>query len=210
MCAPQLVLIYLIYADAAAVYSFLTLTFSSRLARLASFCAGYKVFTITLSRGYGEEEFRENLKELYVMLGEGETTFLFTDAHVVEEGFLELINNMLSTGMVPALYESDERDVLISSVRKEVKASGIPDTGLNCWKYYINKCRNNLHVVLAMSPSGSTLRGTHVREYPTIAYKCARAREREREKKPKSRDGLRCMLTTQFAAAISPAWWLQV
>jgi hypothetical protein len=31
--------------------------------------------------------------------------FLFTDAHVADEGFLELVNNMLTSGMVPALYD---------------------------------------------------------------------------------------------------------
>ena len=39
------------------------------LARLAAFAAGYEVFEITLSRGYGEEEFREDLKQLYHKLG---------------------------------------------------------------------------------------------------------------------------------------------
>ncbi|KAJ3359470.1 Dynein heavy chain 10, axonemal, partial [Kappamyces sp. JEL0680] len=72
------------------------------LTRLASFTAGYSTFEITLSRGYGEQEFRENLKTLYGMLGAGKkVAFMFTDAHVVQEGFLELINNMLTTGMVP-------------------------------------------------------------------------------------------------------------
>lgn len=31
--------------------------------------------------------------------------FLFTDSHVAQEGFLELINNMLTIGMVPALFD---------------------------------------------------------------------------------------------------------
>lgn len=35
------------------------------------------------------------------------TSFLFTDSHVTEEGFLELINNMLTQGMVPALFDED-------------------------------------------------------------------------------------------------------
>ncbi len=39
------------------------------LARLASFAAGCEVFEITLSRGYGEDEFREDLKQLYHKLG---------------------------------------------------------------------------------------------------------------------------------------------
>jgi dynein heavy chain len=39
------------------------------------------------------------------MLCDGPVLFLFTDAHVLEEGFLELINNLLTIGMVPALFD---------------------------------------------------------------------------------------------------------
>jgi dynein heavy chain, axonemal len=33
-------------------------------------------------------------------------------------GFLELINNMLTTGMVPALFADEEREGIIGNVRK--------------------------------------------------------------------------------------------
>eukprot|EP01033_Poteriospumella_lacustris_P008676 gene8676-6241_t len=137
------------------------------LTRLAAFCAGYKLFQITLARGYGEEQFKTDLKELYKALGLGEVVFLFTDAHVVEEGFLEFINNMLTTGMVPALYEQDEKDALCATVRMEVKLAGLPETPDNLWSFYVNKCRNNLHIVLAMSPSGSKLR-LRCRNFPGL------------------------------------------
>ena len=137
------------------------------LTRLAAFCAGYKLFQITLSRGYGEDQFKEDLKELYKQLGQGEVVFLFTDAHVVEEGFLEFMNNMLTTGMVPALYAQDEKDGLCSTVRTEVRHAGLPETPDNLWNFYVNKCRNNLHIVLAMSPSGSKLR-LRCRNFPGL------------------------------------------
>lgn len=137
------------------------------LSRLAAFTAGYDLFEIFLTRGYGENEFRENLKDLYRKLGKNPVVFLFTDAHAVEEGFLEFINNMLTTGMVPALFEQDERDGLSSSVRDAVKAAGLIETSENCWRFYINRCRQNLHVILAMSPSGSTLR-TRCRNFPGL------------------------------------------
>ncbi|GLE04239.1 hypothetical protein PINS_up013150 [Pythium insidiosum] len=137
------------------------------LSRLAAFTAGYELFEIFLTRGYGENEFRENLKDLYRKLGKQKVVFLFTDAHAVEEGFLEFINNMLTTGMVPALFEQDERDGLASSVRDEVKAAGLLETSENCWKFYVNRCRQNLHLILAMSPSGSTLR-TRCRNFPGL------------------------------------------
>ena len=96
------------------------------MSKLAAFTAGYSVFEITLSRGYGDPEFRENLKALYSQLGAGKkTVFLFTDAHVVQESFLELINNMLTTGMVPALYEDEEKDQILNSIREECGKLGI-------------------------------------------------------------------------------------
>ena len=62
--------------------------------------------------------FRDDLKKLYNMLGaeNKRVVFLFTDSHVADEGFLELINNMLTSGMVPALYADDEKDALINQV----------------------------------------------------------------------------------------------
>ncbi len=42
--------------------------------------------------------------------------FLFTDGHVAQEGFLESINNMLTSGMVPALFPDDEKEVVIGQV----------------------------------------------------------------------------------------------
>ena len=82
------------------------------LTKLAAFAAGCEVFEIKLSRGYSEQSFREDLKVLYGRLGieNRRVVFLFGDQHVAEEGFLELINNMLTSGMVPALYTDEEKE----------------------------------------------------------------------------------------------------
>ena len=47
----------------------------------------------------------------------------------------------------------------------QVAKKGLTDTKEACWSYYVQKCRNNLHVVLAMSPVGETLR-TRCRNFP--------------------------------------------
>lgn len=69
-------------------------------ASVGTACLFPQVFEILLSRGYSENNFREDLKSLYSKLGleNKMMIFLFTDAHVAEEGFLELINNMLTSG----------------------------------------------------------------------------------------------------------------
>jgi len=58
------------------------------LTKLASFTADCEIFEITLSRGYNETSFREDLKILYNKLGieNKKVVFLFTDQHVAEEG----------------------------------------------------------------------------------------------------------------------------
>lgn len=38
------------------------------------------------------------------------------DMMMVMAGFLELINNMLTSGMVPALYADDEKEAIIGQV----------------------------------------------------------------------------------------------
>ncbi|XP_078523750.1 dynein axonemal heavy chain 10 isoform X2 [Lissotriton helveticus] len=139
------------------------------LARLAAFAAGYEVFEIVLSRGYGENSFREDLKTLYLKLGidNKKMIFLFTDAHVAEEGFLELINNMLTSGMVPALFPDEDKENILGQVRDEAVKHGVGPAKESVWQFFVNKSANNLHIVLGMSPVGETLR-TRCRNFPGL------------------------------------------
>lgn len=51
-----------------------------------------------------------DIKKLYRLAGVDNkpTVFLFNDTQIVDESFLEDINNILSSGEVPNLYKSDE------------------------------------------------------------------------------------------------------
>ncbi|CAH1801914.1 unnamed protein product [Owenia fusiformis] len=139
------------------------------LTRLAAFTAQCEVFEITLSRGYSENNFREDLKVLYNKLGieNKKVVFLFKDQDVIEEGFLELINNMLTSGMVPALYPDDEKDAIIGQMRNEALKAGSAPARESIWQYFVTKCANNLHIVMAMSPVGDTLRN-RCRNFPGL------------------------------------------
>uniref|UniRef100_A0A2K5ZE37 Dynein axonemal heavy chain 10 n=1 Tax=Mandrillus leucophaeus TaxID=9568 RepID=A0A2K5ZE37_MANLE len=127
----------------------------------------FQVFEILLSRGYSENNFREDLKSLYLKLGieNKATIFLFTDAHVAEEGFLELINNMLTSGIVPALFPEEEKESILSQIGQEALKQGMGPAKESVWQYFVNKSANNLHIVLGMSPVGDTLR-TWCRNFP--------------------------------------------
>jgi len=137
------------------------------LTKLATFTAGSEIYTINLIRNYKESDFKEDLRELYRVILKGPKTFLFTDAHVVEEGFLELINNVLTIGMVPALFPEEEKDGLIQPLDEEMRKANKPETKEYRWQYYVNRAREQMHIVLAMSPAGDTLR-LRCRNFPGL------------------------------------------
>ena len=107
------------------------------------------------------------MKNLLSMLCEGPVLFLFTDAHVLEEGFLELINNLLTIGLVPALFDEEEKKNMSDKIKDEAKKNGVQETKEDLWNYFVDKTRHNLHIVLAMSPAGNTLR-IRCRNFPGL------------------------------------------
>lgn len=59
-----------------------------------------RCFQIELTKSYDYSTFHEDLVKLYFSAGARfeDTTFLFTDSQIVQEEFLEDINNILSSG----------------------------------------------------------------------------------------------------------------
>ena len=82
-----------------------------------------------------------------------QVAFLFTDAHVADEGFLELVNSMLTTGMPAALFDDAEKEALIVDIRAEVAtplpllqgASGMQHTCHLCffWTRFQSRCMSS-------------------------------------------------------------------
>ena len=143
------------------------------LANLASFMSGCKTISIEITRGYGMTEWREDLKKILMSSGaeNKKVVFLFSDTQVVQEGFLEDINNILNSGDVPNLYEPEEMERIVNLVRPLCKARGIIDTRDNIIAVYIDNVRNNLHTVLAFSPVGSSFR-ERCRKFPSLVNCC--------------------------------------
>ena len=143
------------------------------LTKLAAFMVGYETFSITLTRGYGKLEFREDLKKLMQKTGvEGkEVAFIFTDAQMVSESFVEDINNVLNSGAVPNLHTSDEYEVILSEIRQvlleEPETADIDGTRAFYEAQYIARIRDRLHIVLCLSPVGDSFR-IRCRQFPSL------------------------------------------
>nr|CAB3238531.1 dynein beta chain, ciliary-like [Phallusia mammillata] len=144
------------------------------LSRLAAFISGLDVFQLTLKKGYGMQDLKADLANLYMRTGVKciGTVFLMTDAHVPDERFLVLINDHLATGEVSDLFSDEETEEIISGVRNEVRASGLFDSRENCWNFFLDRVRNQLKIVLCFSPVGSTLR-VRGRKFPALVNCCS-------------------------------------
>eukprot|EP00960_Hanusia_phi_P050219 760078-Hanusia_phi.AAC.2 len=143
------------------------------LTKLASYIAEMKCFQIELSRGYGVNEFHEDLKRLLFLAGAENkpTVFLFNDTQIIRESFLEDINNILNAGEVPDLFAADEMSKIVDAVRPLAKAAGKIETKDNIYAHFVSLCRDNLHCVLAFSPVGEAFRN-RLRMFPSLVNCC--------------------------------------
>lgn len=139
------------------------------LSRLAAFICNLNVVQIVLRKGYSILDFKDDIAQLYLKVGikHVPTAFLLTDAQIADEKFLVCINDVLASGEISGLFSDEDVEPIIASMRHECKQIGILDTNENCWKFFINKVRRNLKVVLCFSPVGATLR-VRARRFPAL------------------------------------------
>jgi len=131
------------------------------LTRLASYIAGYQRFQIMVSKSYNQANLMEDVKNQYLKAGMGQPiTFVFTDAEVKDESFLETINMILSTGEIPGLIPKDEQEIMLGELTPLYeKATGALEVSReDVLKYFYDNVRKFLHMVLCFSPVGEKFR----------------------------------------------------
>jgi dynein heavy chain, axonemal len=139
------------------------------LSRLATFICGYEVRQLSVSSRYGVEDFKEELRQMYITAGQKGIglVFLLTDSHIVNEKFLIYVNDLLSNGFIPDLFPQEDLDGLVSSVRNLAKQAGVVDSPAALLKFFIDRVRSLLHVVLCFSPVGDVFR-VRARRFPGL------------------------------------------
>eukprot|EP00471_Norrisiella_sphaerica_P006901 CAMPEP_0184484204 /NCGR_PEP_ID=MMETSP0113_2-20130426/5915_1 /TAXON_ID=91329 /ORGANISM="Norrisiella sphaerica, Strain BC52" /LENGTH=4710 /DNA_ID=CAMNT_0026865073 /DNA_START=240 /DNA_END=14372 /DNA_ORIENTATION=+ len=146
------------------------------LTKLAAFVQRQEVFQIEVVKNYKVDKFKEDIHDLYMKVGkEGRKfTWIFADFDVIYEEFLEYINMILSTGEIPGLIPKDERDAMSGDLRdaaKEQYGNSFDDTADNLYKFFIDRIRDNLHIVLAFSPANSKF-AERARKFPGLINCC--------------------------------------
>ncbi|XP_021037000.1 dynein heavy chain 12, axonemal [Mus caroli] len=145
------------------------------LTKLATSMAKMQIFQPEISKSYGMNEWREDIKTLLRNVGvKGQkTVFLITDTQIKEEAFLEDIDNVLNTGEVPNIFAADEKQEVMEGVRPVAQAGNKHGelSPLALFAFFVNRCKDNLHIVVAFSPIGDAFRN-RLRQFPSLINCC--------------------------------------
>ena len=144
------------------------------LTKLAAFVARHRMFQVKLTKTYNTISFGDDLKECMIHAGTvGPVSFLFTDAQIKKEDFLEIINATLLTGDVPGLFSKEEMMGATADVAQKFgKANhGVNPTPEKLRAYFIDLVRENLHLCLCMSPANPKF-AKRARLFPGMVSGC--------------------------------------
>ena len=89
---------------------------------------------------------------------------------------LEDVNNLINQYEIPGLFGADDKILMSEKVRINAKKEGNiklynHGTPEQVMDFFVNKVQINLHIVLAMSPTGTTF-GERIRNFPSLVNCC--------------------------------------
>jgi len=143
------------------------------LATLATYILDHNVLRVRPSNLYSRSTLQEDLKAQCkrAALDNQPFTLILTETDVLDESFLDLVNQLIFTGEITDMFVKDEISQLVgeTSFRSEVQKSKPEwsESTENLTKFFLRRVRLNFHCILCFSPSGPKLM-TRIRCYPAL------------------------------------------
>ena len=155
------------------------------LTRLSAFISNMNVDQLEIKKDFSLKDFRLKLMDLYELAayrgfraGKGgseklKTVFIFSDNDVVDETFLEDIQNMLNAGIVPNIYPADElarvHDEMKNCYKLYCQRNGVPfnETPEVMTQWFYDRIKDHMHLSICMSPIGERFR-SYTRNFPAL------------------------------------------
>lgn len=122
--------------------------------KLATYMNSFELFQIEITKSYGINEWKEDIKRVMLKAGVGNknVSFLFCDNQIKDEAFVEDINMLLNTGDVPNIFAADEKAEIVEKMQSAARTENrkIEATPLAMYNFFIERVKKNLHIVLGL------------------------------------------------------------
>lgn len=144
------------------------------LIRLASMICKQQLFELNIVQNYTVKLWREDIKSaLKSSGGMGKQTCLFLSENQLNDAFLTDVEYLLNLGDIPNLWPIDEKQELLEMVRLVAQGGNrnIDISADEVFSFFVNRCRQNLHIILSFDSAHSKLRN-YIRRYPSLLNCC--------------------------------------
>lgn len=147
------------------------------LTRLAAFILKQEIKSLPPMNRFDREKFRDWLYKDILLKCAGTsagsagrpTCLVVADGMISSETILEYMSNLLNSGEVPNLFPEDDRKKLFKGLL-DLFPGNLDEKEL--WKRFVTRVRNNLHIMMCMSPVGDRLR-FRCRQFPALIDCCS-------------------------------------
>lgn len=96
------------------------------------------MFQIEITKNYKDQQWREDLKKLLKIVGKNKPcTFYFNDQQIINEKFLENINQLINTGDVSNILGPEDYEEIFEEIRSIAKQRGIMDNKDSLTQLYL-------------------------------------------------------------------------
>jgi dynein heavy chain, axonemal len=128
---------------------------------------------VTFANSPTHKEFREALKTVFELAGvDGKKVGLYlTDAQTRPSESMEDVSSVLNSGEVPRLFSAEECGALFDRMQDSFGKHDVPGVQSAMYKAFSQRARDNIHVVLALSPASESFRAK-CKQFPAIANCC--------------------------------------
>ncbi|OEH79493.1 heavy chain 2 family protein [Cyclospora cayetanensis] len=124
---------------------------------------------LRVTRTYTIRDFHEELKHLIVKAGlDGIcTSLLLTDKELKSEAFSDSLNSLLASGKIPGILDPESLAQLLKDLQPAAEAARVSSQPDALLEFFQTRVRENLHVLLCVSPIGNKIRD-YCRMFPAF------------------------------------------
>lgn len=145
------------------------------LTTLAAKICQQNLFQPVITKNYDVKEWRDDIKKVLKESGGygKDTILLIAENQIKNPTFLTDIDCLLNLGEVPNIWPIDERQEILELVRLAAQGGNrnIDISPLQVFSFFVNRCKQKLHIVLCFSSIGPSLRNK-IRMYPSLVNCC--------------------------------------